>query len=102
MTSIEEKSLKTQLKLLEEIKECDLMILHYVRWEVSKSLEEVFESSKNRTEESIEISLESYKKLVKLLNNIGIHSKTFKNLDNGLAIHQEKKEMKLEIYNSLS
>lgn len=102
MTSIEEKSLKTQVKLLEEIKECDTMILYYTRWEVSKLLGELFKSSKNKEQEFIEVSSESYWELVSLLNNIEIGSKTFSNVNPSLGIRLREKEQKLEILNSLS
>ncbi len=81
MTKLEEKNLKTQIELLEEIVQADDMILHLVQSESRSVLKEVIEPKMFMEEgqKTVEISAEEFTKLRLILARLS--EKNFEELN---------------------
>jgi CHAD domain-containing protein len=71
MTEIEEKSLKAQLTLLEDIKEADNMIIHIVQSTVAQLYSDVVDYiSIKEGQETVELKVEDFNKIRKVLKQL--------------------------------
>lgn len=101
MTEIEQKSLKTQVNTMKEIQDCDRMILHYVRWKISNEVSKILKDSKEIGDGNIEISGESYLKLISIVNSLDVDRKNLNLIDKSIGGYLDKKELLSTFLNQL-
>lgn len=72
MTEIEEKSLKTQLTLCKEIRECDNMIIHLINDKAKTTYKKVVESKSyiKEGQENVEFTIDEFNQIKDTLQQI--------------------------------